>query len=225
MMGHQLSNVNMMVIMDKCIERFAHLREQLLSLPRRQATLLVGIDAPGGSGKSVFTQALFSLFAQSTIVQMDDFFLPSAQRLGGEPAAKPIGADFDWPRVYSQVLVPLLENQQAHYQRYDWDSDALAEWYTVPVGGIVFVEGVYALRTELAASYDFTIWLECPRDIRLTRGIARSGEKIREIWENDWMVAEDLYRAAHRPDTRASLVVDSSGVLQHDPEHEFVRLH
>jgi uridine kinase len=209
--------------MDKYIERFEQLREQLLSLPRRHATLLVGIDAPGGSGKSVFTRALFSLFPQATIVQMDDFFLPSAQRLEGEPAAKPIGADFDWSRVYSQVLAPLLDDQEAHYQRYDWECDALAEWHKVPVGGTVFVEGVYALRNELATAYDFCIWLECPRDIRLARGIARSGEKIRAIWENDWMVAEDLYIAAHRPGTRASLVIDSSGALQHDLEREFVR--
>lgn len=207
------------------IERFEHLRDQLLSLPRRQATLLIGIDAPGGSGKSVFTQALCRLFPQAVIVQMDDFFLPSAQRLRGEPAARPIGADFDWPRVFTQVLVPLLENRQAHYQRYDWDSDALAEWHTIPVGGTVFVEGIYALRNELAVAYDFTIWLECPREIRLDRGIARSGEQIRPIWENDWMVAEDLYIAAHRPGERASLVVDSSGTLQHDLESEFVRLH
>jgi uridine kinase len=89
----------------------------------------------------------------------------------------------------------------------------------------VFVEGVYALRTELAGAYDFTIWLECPREIRLARGIARSGEKIRPLWEHDWMVAEDLYIAAHRPGERANLVVDSSGTLQHDPESEFVRLH
>lgn len=213
-----------MFVMDKCIERFEHLHEQLLSFLRKHATLLVGIDAPGGSGNSVFTKALFSLFPQSTIVQMDDFFLPSAQRLKGDPTSKPIGADFDWPRVYSQVLVPLLNGQEAQYQRYDWDNDTLAEWHTVPVGGTVFVEGVYALRNELAPAYDFTIWLECPRDIRLARGIARSGEKIRAMWENDWMVAEDLSIAAHQPGARASLVIDSSGVLRHDLEREFVRL-
>jgi uridine kinase len=210
--------------MDTSIERFEQLREHLLSLPRRHATLLVGIDAPGGSGKSVFTEALFSQFPQSTIVQMDDFFLPSAQRLTGEPASKPIGADFDWQRVYTQVLTPLLNDQEACYQRYDWDNDALAEWQRVPVGGIVCVEGVYALRNELVAAYDFTIWLECPRDTRLARAVARSGEKIRVIWENDWMIAEDLYLAAHRPGERAHLVVDSSGLLQHDLAREFVRL-
>lgn len=117
--------------MDKYIEQFERLREQLLSLPRRHATLLVGIDGPGGSGKSIFTRALCSSFLQSMIVQMDDFFLPSAHRLKGEPADKPIGADFDWSRVYSQVLAPLLNDQEARYQRYDWESDALAEWNRV----------------------------------------------------------------------------------------------
>lgn len=208
--------------MNKRIERFEQLRERLRALPRRRATLLIGIDAPGGSGKSVFTRSLCNALPQATIVQMDDFFLPTAQRLGGDPTTKPIGADFDWRRVLSQAITPLLDDTEARYQRYDWERDALAEWHTIPVGGIVVVEGVYALRNEFAPAYDFTIWLDCPREIRLARAIARSGEAIRALWETDWMVAEDVYIAAQRPFARADLVIDSSGAPQHNPEREFV---
>src|SRR5262249_12319887 len=110
------------------------------------------------------------------------------------------------------------------YQRYDWDIDHLAEWHTVPVGGVVVVEGVYSTRDELAARYDFTIWLECPSDIRLARGILRSGEDVRKIWEQDWMVAEDLYIHSQRPHLRADLIVDSSGQVELDLAAEFLCL-
>ncbi len=73
------------------------------------------------------------------------------------------------------------------------------------------VEGVYSTRPELAPYYDFAISVECPRDIRLKRGLERDGEAARDRWEQDWMVAEDLYVAAHEPAARADLVLDGSG--------------
>jgi uridine kinase len=193
------------------------------SHPRRHATLLVGIDGPGGAGKSSFTEGLARKRCDVTVVEMDDFFLPSSARLPGDPHSKPIGADFDWQRLRAQVFLPLGQDQDGWYQRYDWGLDRLVEWHTVPIGGVVIVEGVYSTRDELAAWYDFTIWLECPRETRLARGIARSGESIREIWEQDWMVAEDLYIQHQHPELRADLLIDSSGQVEHDPSAEFIR--
>ena len=206
------------------IRSFDWLRSLLDSQPRRQATLLVGIDGPGGAGKSTFTQGLARRRSDVTVVEMDDFFLPSSARLPGETRSKPIGADFDWQRLRAQVLLRLGQGQPGWYQRYDWEHDQVAEWHTVPVSGIVVVEGVYATRNELAGSYDVTIWLECPPEIRLARSIARNGERIREIWEQDWMVAEDLYIQHQHPELRADVLSDSSGQVEHDPSTEFICL-
>lgn len=202
------------------------LAAEVASLPRRASTLLIGVDGPGGAGKSVFAWALADAMpGTAAIVQMDDCFRPSADRLPGDPRDKPIGADFDWQRVCEQVLRPLARGAAARYQRYDWETDRLAEWHTVAPGGIVIVEGVYATRAELAAYYDYTIWIACPRATRLARGIERSGEAIRQVWERDWMVAEDLYVAAHAPCERADLVIDSSGAGAHDHRQAVVVLH
>ena len=209
---------------NKKIVSFDHLGELLTSLPKKHSTVIVGIDAPGGSGKSSFTDTLAKRLSRCTIVQMDDFFLPSRERVQDDPRKKPIGADFDWRRVFAQVLEPLLSERDGNYQRYDWGSDTLAEWHTVPTGGIVLVEGCFAMRNELVPAYDFTIWLECPRTIRVARGIARSGESIRAIWENDWMIAEDLYKEEQRPYDRADVVVDSSGDIPHDLEQEYISI-
>lgn len=206
------------------IETFDTLNALLDSLPRKQSAFLLGIDGLGGSGKSVFAEALKRNRTDVTLVHMDDFFLPSAQRSLEPPRQKSIGADFDWQRVYEQVLVPLSQNQEGRYQWYDWRLDALAEWHIVTPGGMVIVEGVYATRTELANRYDFTVWVECPREIRLARGLSRDGEEARDIWENDWMVAEDRYVEAQRPLERAHLVIDSSGRLTYDVDHQFVRI-
>nr|WP_256522256.1 uridine kinase [Halobacillus sp. A5] len=182
---------------------------QLIQFQKKQLTLLVGIDGCG-SGKSTFANKLKEECTNVTVVHMDEFYLPSSQLMKADPKQKPIGADFDWKRVLNQVLEPIRQNQEGYYQRYDWDSDELAEWHTVPVGGIVIIEGVYSIRNELANKYDITIWVDCPRRTRLSRGIERDGEEARDMWENNWIISENIYVEEQKPYERADLIVNGT---------------
>jgi len=174
---------------------------------RKQSTLLIGIDGCGGSGKSTLANELQQACDKVTIVHMDDFFLPSDQILDASAEQKPVGSDFDWKRLLNQVLEPISQDKEGRYQRYDWETDGLAEWYIVPIGGIVIIEGVYSLRRELSDKYDVSIWVDCPREIRLSRGLERDGEQARDMWENNWMVSEDIYVKEHKPYEQADFVV------------------
>jgi uridine kinase len=175
---------------------------------------IVGIDGCGGAGKSRLATevraALASRGRDISVVQMDDFYFPSASR-NGILALDAIGSAFDWRRLRDQVLVPLRGGQPARYQRYDWPSDEHAEWHDVP-HGIVIVEGVYSTRVELEQFYDLTVWVECTRPIRLARGIERDGETWRRKWEEEWMPAEDRYVKEQSPHTRADLVYAAPGI-------------
>ncbi|ALC92365.1 uridine kinase [Bacillus sp. FJAT-18017] len=190
---------------------FGQLVESIETIPRKQSTLLIGIDGCGGAGKSTLANKLKESKPNVTVVHMDDFYLSSSQIIKLPPKEKPIGADIDWGRVLEQVLDPLSKNQEGSYQRYDWETDILAEWHKVPIGGIVIVEGVYSTRKDLASFYDYTIWVDSPRDIRLQRGLERDGEAARDRWVNDWMVAEDMYVEEHKPSQYATTTF--SGVL------------
>lgn len=183
----------------------------LENLPKKQLTVLVGIDGCGGSGKSTFAKELAKLSLQISIIHMDDFYLPSNKRIIGTLKEKPVGADFDWQRLKKQASEPLANNKIAEYQKYDWSLDIMGDWNTVPIGGIVIIEGVYSTRKELEDFYDYKIFIDCPRKIRLERGIQRDGEAARDMWEKNWMVAEDKYMKEHRPFERADLVIDGSG--------------
>lgn len=180
------------------------------SIPKKQKTLLIGIDGCGGSGKSTLANQLKKECSDVTIVHMDDFYLPSSQLINSHPKEKAIGADFDWVRMLKEVIEPISRNKEGCYQRYDWEKDDLTEWHTVPVGGIVVIEGVYSLRNELVDKYDYTIWVDCPRDVRLSRGLERDGEDARDTWENNWMISEDLYVKEHNPLSKADLVVNGT---------------
>lgn len=188
-------------------QSFKRLSEEIMRLPKKQATCIIGIDGCGGAGKSTFAEKLKHTYPNTTIIHMDDFYFPSSQIMNISPVNKQIGSDFDWRRMLNQVLEPISHNQEGHYQRYDWSTDCLAEWQTVPVGGLVIVEGIYCTRNELLSKYDFTIWMDCPREIRLARGIERDGEDARDMWEHQWMVAEDMYVREQKPQERANLIV------------------
>jgi uridine kinase len=181
----------------------------LRAAPRTRETLIVGIDGPGAAGKSTFARGLEVAASELAVVEFDDFYRPSAERLARTDGE--IGGDFDWRRLRDQVLAPLARDEPARYQRYDWPSDRLAEWYTVPVGGIVVVEGNYSTRAELIGCYDVTVWIEAPRALRLERGIRRGGENTRERWLTEWMPEEDRYIAAERPAERVDLRFDGAG--------------
>ena len=179
---------------------------------RRRLTLLVAIDGRGGSGKSTFARQLEQASEDVTVVEFDDFYLPLAERQARIAAGdREIGGNFDWRRLRDQVLTPLAHDEPADYQRYDWASDELAEWHSVPIGGIVLVEGNYSTRQELFGVYDYTVWIDAPHDVRLERGIRRGGEDTRERWLTEWMPEEDRYIAAEDPASRVHLVLDGAG--------------
>jgi uridine kinase len=175
---------------------------------------IVGIDGLGGSGKSTLADRLrhrleaFNL--NVTIVHFDDFFLPSAERSQLPFNLRPIGSDFDWIHLREQVLKPLREGRSARYLRYDWPSDQLAESHEILPGGIVIIEGVYSTRAELRDFFDYRIWVDCPGNLRLNRGLARDGESIRSRWLNEWMPAEDRYFNEQQPQTFAHTIIDGA---------------
>jgi uridine kinase len=145
------------------------------------------------------------------VVHGDDFYRPAADRYVGPIAERPIGADFDLGRLRAEVLLPLRSGLLAAYHVYDWTRDCVLA-QTIPVTkSIVIVEGVYSFSAAQSGFFDFSVWVECSRNVRLARGLERDGEAARSRWEQDWMVGEDQYIQRECPRDRVALVCDGSG--------------
>jgi len=182
--------------------------QQFEEIFERKGKLLIAIDGCGGSGKSSLARLLRSESAMVSMVSVDDFYLPSSLQV--QHTVPTVGPGFDWHRLETQVLRPLFSFNDSHYQRYDWDLDALAEWHDVPHSNVVIVEGVYSAQRKLEKFYDVTIWVDSSRALRLCRGVQRDGEASRRMWEEVWMPAEDFYVRTERPESAADIVVDGA---------------
>ena len=69
-------------------------------------------------------------------------------------------------------------------------------------------------------SKDYTslkVWMDCPWDLRLSRGVARDGEEALSQWKDHWMLAEDHYALTDRPMDRADIVLDWEYTESGDP--------
>jgi uridine kinase len=164
----------------------------LSQVPRRSATLLVGVDGAGGSGKSTLAATL-----TDRIVAMDDFITAPWEW-------------YDFERLRRDVLEPLQRDEPARYQRRDWHDGELREWSEIQPGGVVVVEGVAALDRVLRPAYDYRIWVETPREICLDRGLQRDGAAALPLWEA-WSEKEERYWREQRPREAADVIVDGSG--------------
>jgi uridine kinase len=116
---------------------------------------------------------------------------------------------YDFDRLRAQVLDPLLRDEGARYQRFDWSRSKLDEWHTVDSGGVVVVEGVGALEVRLRDAYDYRIWVEAPREVCLRRGLERDGQDARPLWEA-WFEREDRYWVEQAPRRSVDVIVSGS---------------
>lgn len=204
------------------VERLQNLIARLHALPRRRLTLLVGVDGRAASGKTTFTRALAALDPGLDVIEIVDFAPPAAERMRQSDEVPPVrvGADVDWRRLRSTVLLPLSRDQAARYQRYDPATDAMAEWRLVPVGGIVIVEGRYSCMKALSTFYDFRVWVDCSLEVRRRRLGGDNGTA--SPWEGACLAAEEAYIESQNPAASAHLRVDGSGAVAHDPAGEYV---
>ena len=169
----------------------------------------VGVDGQGGSGKSTFAGELAGILPiTSRIVQGDDFYsdIPAGEKALLGPGEGYEGF-FDWRRLNSEVLASIRDRASVlHYQQYDWDSEALGEWFELSMPEVVIVEGIYTLRPELRDAFDVTVFIQASAETRVKRQTSRAENS--RFWIEQWMAAEEFYVANKGPWEWVDFVVD-----------------
>ena len=170
-------------------------------------THIIAIDGYGGSGKSTLADEFISRDSTVSIVHFDDFYNPNNNDVPEDRLPK-----FDWRRLEKEVLNPIHRNINSKYQRYDWPTERLDNWINISIGGIIIIEGVYTMNSNLLKYYDYKILVDCPLDTRLNRARERDGGKMMDKWLKEWIPAEDNYFKNEKPYLSANLIIDGSGL-------------
>ena len=165
---------------------------------RPDSPVLVGIDGGGGSGKSTLSRNLAAGLDDCTLIHLDDFADWNDE------------SNWQLSTFAERALNPLMAGLTSKHQRYDWPTDTLGDWFEIPPKGIAIVEGVTALRRDLRDYWQVAVWGDCPRDLRLERGVARDGEAIRAKWVEEWMPGEDEYFQNEQPREHAGFLFDGA---------------
>lgn len=171
---------------------------KIKNVSQKSATKLIAIDGFGGAGKSTFAKKLVEELPGAKILQLDDFYAPG------------LGAA-DRKRLLEEVLIPLSKNETAKYREYLWATDTYSDWKEIEPGGILIVEGVFSLHSELFPYYDFTIWIEFPQEKGFTRAVKRDLDAHNvdntKLWQDIWMPLEKEYKETEKPFERASIIL------------------
>jgi uridine kinase len=165
---------------------------------------VVAVDGLGGAGKTSFAKRLSEELGHAPIIQTDDF----------ASWENPLNW---WPDLLERVLRPLAAGRPARYTPTDWGGPPNAQVVIEPVE-FVILEGVSASREAFRPFLTYSIWIDAPRDVRLSRGLARDSEmrisqglepdhaEVRANWER-WMAEEDDYVAREKPKEHVDQIV------------------
>ncbi len=164
-------------------------------LAGRTGTRWIGVDGFGGAGKTTLAAAIAAELPGAVVVPVDHF------ARAGLP-------EWDRDLFTRQLLMPLQVGRPGCYQRWDLVADAGLDWVRVPPGVPVVVEGVSCTDVRVGVSWDLTLWLDVPAEVRWRRILDRDEPDLLPVWERDWLPQERAYAAAQRPWERVDVIVE-----------------
>jgi uridine kinase len=173
----------------------ATLPEQL-RLPQRP--LILGIAGCSGSGKTTLARELTTQL-NATLLPLDFYY----RDLSHLPPAERAQQNFDHPdslesELLRQHVTALSNGASIERPTYDFSGHirVAGQTETIVSTEVLIVEGILALHYEpLRALYDFSIYVNAPHDLCLTRRIYRD---MRERGRTEESVRQQ-YEATARP--------------------------
>ena len=202
-----------------------------LSLP--QQPVLIGIAGCSGSGKTTLARELAQQL-EATLFPLDFYYRDLSQF----PLDSRHKQNFDHPdslesELFIEHLRTLKQGQAINRPVYDFrtHSRVAGSFDHMQPARFIIVEGIMALHwPELCKLYDFSVYVEAPHDLCLTRRIfrdmrerGRTEDSVREQYEAAVRPMADLYVVPSRE--RATLTVSGTDALDWSIELVLRALH
>lgn len=191
-----------------------------------ESRLLVCVDGLTASGKTSFghelASALRDLGRPTLRASLDDFKNPWSEarakgydRISGEGYYRNA---FDFESTRTLLLEPMARSGSGVIALCSVDPltqrNHRTETVRAPANAVLIVDGVFAMRAEYNAYWDFRIWLDVDFELSVERGVARDSDmegrvEAENLHRNRYGAAERIYMAEVDPKKIADLVVDN----------------
>ncbi len=150
------------------------------TLNKLKKPAIIGISGFGGSGKSTFARQLAKEI-HADIIGLDSFCTSNSS------------VDFelwnimDFNRLKNEVLEPYVAgNKTITFGEFDWVKNEVSGSSTIAAKDYLIIEGVGLLRPELLKYFSFTIWIDCPIEVAISRGKQRDRNEYGVIQDDKW---------------------------------------
>lgn len=177
--------------------------EFLLDVIKRKKPHVIAVDGPCASGKTTLVEDLRGK-VDFSLISMDDFFLPPDLRSPERFREK--GGNVHYERFIEEVITPLTAGISFTYHRYSCRSNTCSCSPAVNPGGLIIVEGSYALHPEFPSYWDLSFFLTVDSDEQIRRLEKRSPDKL-DMFISRWIPLENEYFEAYSIRERASFVL------------------
>jgi uridine kinase len=166
---------------------------------------------------------------------LDGFHNPRLVRyqLGVDSPEGYYRVSFNTQALLRELLLPLGPGGNRLYRPrvYDYQADAptYAAIQSAPVDAILLFDGIFLLRPELVACWDFSVFVEVDFEVSVSRGIARdtagrsvekmnehtsteglTPESLREKYDRRYVPGQQIYLRQVKPKEKASVVLDNN---------------
>ena len=176
--------------------------------PSVQAPVVVGIDGRSGAGKSTLASRV-AHEVKAAVVRMDDFFAASIRDTEWDSMTVEERAErvFDWSRLRSEAIRPLLAGRAAHWHPFDFDAGPRADGTygikTIKVevhpAPVILLDGAYSCGRQLSDLVSLRVLAELPDAERRSRLMRREEPEFLKLWGARWDGVEEFYFSLVRP--------------------------
>ena len=169
---------------------------------------IVAIDGLSGAGKTTLVQKLQNSIDQVVIIHIDDHIVRREYRYntGYDEWFEYYQLQWDVTYIKEHLFEKLHQNeQQLQLLFYNKEYDTLSKkTINIPPNSIVIIEGIFLLRDEWKAYFDYTVFVDCPREVRYERVLHRDTyigdlEQRLKKYQNRYWKAEDYYLSKQQP--------------------------
>lgn len=173
------------------VDSLAHL---YLSRISKDRPLIVAIDGLSGSGKTTLVhnlkQKLNEKNINSVIFHIDDYIVENNKRYntGNEEWYEYYYLQWDIKHLEEHLFKPLQSHLQIDIPIYDKSNDLFTiQKMSVSPNSIILIEGIFLQRREWRGYFDYIMFIQSPREVRLERLLNRDtymGDHRNTINEN-----------------------------------------